>query len=232
MSPSLPIVLFEMIAALKDRVPKGYPVKKVLLLLWKTLLATLGGIKEVAKARVLAREITGLPPVDKSAYICSHNMATAFSRQHASAARRGRDMAADHGRLYQGESDGYHLFSTRYQRQIPHIRSVKQYYRVSPQRSVGRRHEAVTPAAKLPYHRYPRYLPLHGLWSRRSGYPRTDESISTTTGHPSAHTTRLTCAQEKVAIPDRPHSAIRLSLLPARQGRPDFARAVRHCGSG
>jgi hypothetical protein len=81
MSPSLPIVLFEMIAALKDRVPKGYPVKKVLLLLWKTLLAALGGIKEVAKARVLAREITGLPPVDKSAYICSRHVATALSRE-------------------------------------------------------------------------------------------------------------------------------------------------------
>ena len=66
MSPSLPIVLFQMIALLKDRVFKEYPVKKVLLLLWKTLLACLGGIKDVAKARVLSRELAGLPPVDKS----------------------------------------------------------------------------------------------------------------------------------------------------------------------
>lgn len=71
MSPSLPIVLFEMIAALKDRVPKGYPVKKVLLLLWKTLLACLGGVKEVSKARTLARELAGLPPVDKSESIAT-----------------------------------------------------------------------------------------------------------------------------------------------------------------
>lgn len=66
MSPTLPLVLFQMIAALKDRVFRGHPFKKVLLLLWKTLLACLGGIKEVAKARNLSRELAGLPPIDKS----------------------------------------------------------------------------------------------------------------------------------------------------------------------
>ncbi|WWD17501.1 hypothetical protein CI109_101942 [Kwoniella shandongensis] len=66
MSPPLPLVLFQMVAALKDRLPKGYPVKKVLLLLWKTLLACLGGMKEVAKARALSREWAGLKPEDKN----------------------------------------------------------------------------------------------------------------------------------------------------------------------
>jgi hypothetical protein len=66
MSPPLPLVLFQMVAALKDRLPKGYPVKKVLLLLWKTLLACFGGMKEVARARELSREMAGLPVNDKS----------------------------------------------------------------------------------------------------------------------------------------------------------------------
>ena len=65
MSPPLPLVLFSMVAGLKDRLPKGYPVKKVLLLLWKTLLACLGGMKEVTKAKELARDLAGLAPVDK-----------------------------------------------------------------------------------------------------------------------------------------------------------------------
>lgn len=68
MSPPLPLVLFQMVAALKDRLPKGYPVKKVLLLLWKTLLACLGGMKEASKARTLSRELAGLPPSDKSQF--------------------------------------------------------------------------------------------------------------------------------------------------------------------
>ncbi|WVR07239.1 hypothetical protein IAU60_004280 [Kwoniella sp. DSM 27419] len=66
MSPPLPLVLFQMVASLKDRLPKGYPVKKVLLLLWKTLLACLGGMKEVSKARALSREWAGLTPEDKN----------------------------------------------------------------------------------------------------------------------------------------------------------------------
>ncbi|OCF42790.1 hypothetical protein I317_03392 [Kwoniella heveanensis CBS 569] len=66
MSPPLPLVLFHMVSSLKDRLPKGYPVKKVLLLLWKTLLACLGGMKEVAKAKALSREWAGLPPEQKN----------------------------------------------------------------------------------------------------------------------------------------------------------------------
>nr|XP_018263299.1 uncharacterized protein I303_04793 [Kwoniella dejecticola CBS 10117]OBR85457.1 hypothetical protein I303_04793 [Kwoniella dejecticola CBS 10117] len=66
MSPPLPLVLFQMVASLKDRLPKGYPVKKVLLLLWKTLLACLGGMKEVSKARALSRELSGLPAEKKN----------------------------------------------------------------------------------------------------------------------------------------------------------------------
>ncbi|WWC70433.1 uncharacterized protein I206_104384 [Kwoniella pini CBS 10737] len=66
MSPPLPLVLFHMVASLKDRLPRGFPVKKVLLLLWKTLLACLGGMKEVSKARALSRELSGLPAENKN----------------------------------------------------------------------------------------------------------------------------------------------------------------------
>lgn len=65
-TPPLPVTLFQMVASLKDRLPKGYPVKKVLLLLWKTLLACLGGMKEVSKAKALSRELAGLTPEDRS----------------------------------------------------------------------------------------------------------------------------------------------------------------------
>ena len=66
MSPSLPLVLFNIVAGLRDQLSKGYPVKKLLLLLWKTLLACLGGMKEVNKAKALARELAGLKPDDKN----------------------------------------------------------------------------------------------------------------------------------------------------------------------
>jgi hypothetical protein len=62
MTPSLPLILFNIVAGLRDRLPKGYPVKKLLLLLWKTLLACLGGMKEVNKAKALSRELAGLAP--------------------------------------------------------------------------------------------------------------------------------------------------------------------------
>ena len=65
-SPPLPLVLFQMVAALKDKLPNGYPVKKVLLLLWKTLLACLGGMREVTQAKRFAREMANLPEVDES----------------------------------------------------------------------------------------------------------------------------------------------------------------------
>ncbi|BEJ14883.1 hypothetical protein CspHIS471_0406500 [Cutaneotrichosporon sp. HIS471] len=66
LNPPLPLMLVGMVAGLKDRmVPRGYPVKKVLLLLWKTLLACLGGMREAAKTKALSRELAGLGPEEK-----------------------------------------------------------------------------------------------------------------------------------------------------------------------
>jgi hypothetical protein len=72
-NPPLPLILFNIVAGLRDRLPKGYPVKKLLLLLWKTLLACLGGMKEVNKAKALSRELAGLIP-DSNGQFCYHRM--------------------------------------------------------------------------------------------------------------------------------------------------------------
>lgn len=64
-------MLVGMVAGLKDRmVPRGYPAKKVLLLLWKTLLACLGGMREAAKTKALSRELAGLGPEQKGKSEC------------------------------------------------------------------------------------------------------------------------------------------------------------------
>ena len=64
-NPPLPVTLFQMVASMKDKLPKAFPVKKFLLLVWKVLLACLGGMKEVSLAKTLAREEAGLPMMDK-----------------------------------------------------------------------------------------------------------------------------------------------------------------------
>lgn len=66
LDPPLPIFLFGLVASLREKSAKGYPVKKLLLLLWKSLLSCLGGMKDVERCKLLAREIEGLGPIDKS----------------------------------------------------------------------------------------------------------------------------------------------------------------------
>lgn len=78
MDPPLPVYLFNVVSGLKDKSAKGYPIKKVssllhswilshlpqlLLVLWKTLLACCGGVRELARVKMLAREVASLPPV-------------------------------------------------------------------------------------------------------------------------------------------------------------------------
>ncbi|SPO45016.1 related to FAR11 - protein involved in recovery from cell cycle arrest in response to pheromone [Moesziomyces antarcticus] len=66
LDPPLPIFLFGLVASLREKSAKGYPVKKLLLLLWKSLLSCFGGVKDVERCKLLAREIEGLGPIDKS----------------------------------------------------------------------------------------------------------------------------------------------------------------------
>ncbi|GAA6035376.1 hypothetical protein JCM8097_008842 [Rhodosporidiobolus ruineniae] len=61
LDPPMPIYLYNQVAGLRERNAKGYPVKKLLLLLWKSMLCTIGGMKDVERTKVLVREIEGLP---------------------------------------------------------------------------------------------------------------------------------------------------------------------------
>ena len=57
----MPIYLFNLVAGLRERNAKGYPVKKLLLLLWKSILSCVGGMKDIARVKTFVREIEGLP---------------------------------------------------------------------------------------------------------------------------------------------------------------------------
>ncbi|PWN29850.1 hypothetical protein BDZ90DRAFT_278098 [Jaminaea rosea] len=61
LDPPLPTFLFTVLAALREKNAKGFPVKKLLLCLWKSLLACLGGQKDVRRCKALARKVEGLP---------------------------------------------------------------------------------------------------------------------------------------------------------------------------
>ncbi|RIB07133.1 hypothetical protein C2G38_2252816 [Gigaspora rosea] len=65
LNPPVAVFLFEIIASLreKEKNAKGYPVKKFLLLLWKVILASLGGLNDMLRLKNSARTINGLPPI-------------------------------------------------------------------------------------------------------------------------------------------------------------------------
>jgi len=71
LSPPLPVYLFELVANLREKSIKGFPVKKLVLLLWKSILATLGGHKELKQCKELMRQREGLPPKSAAAKKCS-----------------------------------------------------------------------------------------------------------------------------------------------------------------
>lgn len=64
LDPPLPVYLFNVVAGLREKTAKGYPIKKLLLVLWKTLLTCWGGIREYERAKRLTRELSGLPVVE------------------------------------------------------------------------------------------------------------------------------------------------------------------------
>ncbi|KAI0776115.1 N1221-domain-containing protein [Trametes elegans] len=67
LEPPLPVYLFNVVAGLRDKSAKGYPVKKLLLVLWKTVLTCCGGIRELASVKKLTRELAGLSPLPEEA---------------------------------------------------------------------------------------------------------------------------------------------------------------------
>ncbi|TIB92938.1 hypothetical protein E3Q19_01690 [Wallemia mellicola] len=57
LEPSLPTYLFTLLSGLRDKTAKGYPVKKLLLLLWKTLLVVFGGWEDIDCLKDISYEL-------------------------------------------------------------------------------------------------------------------------------------------------------------------------------
>ncbi|PKI83962.1 Factor arrest protein 11 [Malassezia vespertilionis] len=66
LDPPLPVYMYTLVANLREKSIKGFPVKKMVLLLWKSLLATLGGAGDIARCKRLARERDGLGAMQKT----------------------------------------------------------------------------------------------------------------------------------------------------------------------
>ena len=78
MDPPLPVYFFNVVSGLRDKSAKGYPVKKVLiillsflflipskllLVLWKTILSCCGGFRDLERVKKVSRELAGLAPI-------------------------------------------------------------------------------------------------------------------------------------------------------------------------
>lgn len=55
---------------------------QLLLIVWKTLLACLGGLKDIRKAVALQRDLAGLPPVKRGESIHVQNRPTGLQSQY------------------------------------------------------------------------------------------------------------------------------------------------------
>ncbi|ORX54162.1 N1221-domain-containing protein [Piromyces finnis] len=64
LEPPLPAYLFNLVALLANR--KNYPVKKLLLLLWKTMLASYGKLDQLKELKNELRKENGLDEIDES----------------------------------------------------------------------------------------------------------------------------------------------------------------------
>ncbi|KAI0306907.1 N1221-domain-containing protein [Multifurca ochricompacta] len=67
MDPPLPVYFFNVVSGLRDKSAKGYPVKKLLLVLWKTLLSCCGGFRDLERVKKVSRELAGLASVPEEA---------------------------------------------------------------------------------------------------------------------------------------------------------------------
>ncbi|KAI9320675.1 hypothetical protein BX666DRAFT_1910199 [Dichotomocladium elegans] len=64
LDPSIMQHLFLVVSQLRDKHIKSFPVKKLVLLLWKAMLCTFGGLKELKVAKTAARALYGLKPIN------------------------------------------------------------------------------------------------------------------------------------------------------------------------
>ncbi|KAJ3417602.1 hypothetical protein HDV05_000059 [Chytridiales sp. JEL 0842] len=67
--PPFAVYLFDLVASLAEGNRKNYPVKKLLLLLWKVLLATIGSADKLEKLKIAARKRESLPQISKDSYL-------------------------------------------------------------------------------------------------------------------------------------------------------------------
>lgn len=73
LEPPLPVFALEVTATLREKSIRGFPVKKLVLVLWKSILGTLGGFDDVTRCKHAARMAEGLADADKAALrVASH----------------------------------------------------------------------------------------------------------------------------------------------------------------